>query len=158
MPQLYNSTDIRPLNMKDFKTAHEQVWETENIDTIVYNIWDWMDMCRVVGVCECVDWFIEHERASAVERAIWRRRFKEEDVTQLLHVKIKQSGGMEVVFCFSLYPYWKNSRWSFKREKNPLEWSKNVLFARETSDVQSIITCLMVLNDVLWTTMYIEKV
>ena len=25
MPQLYSSTDVRPLNMNDFKTAHDQV-------------------------------------------------------------------------------------------------------------------------------------
>lgn len=25
VPKLYNSTDIRPLNMSDFKAAHEQV-------------------------------------------------------------------------------------------------------------------------------------
>nr|VDD41387.1 unnamed protein product [Brassica oleracea] len=33
MPQLYNSTDIRPLNMKDFKTAHEQVCASVSTDS-----------------------------------------------------------------------------------------------------------------------------
>ncbi|KAL0800650.1 hypothetical protein Bca101_055825 [Brassica carinata] len=33
MPQLYNSTDIRPLNMNDFKTAHEQVCASVSSDS-----------------------------------------------------------------------------------------------------------------------------
>lgn len=45
-------------------------------------------MFGVVGMRGCVDWFIEHEGASATEWAISRSRFKEEDSTELLHVKI----------------------------------------------------------------------
>ncbi|KAG2322541.1 hypothetical protein Bca52824_015754 [Brassica carinata] len=33
MPQLYNSTDIRPLNMNDFKTGHEQVCASVSSDS-----------------------------------------------------------------------------------------------------------------------------
>ncbi|CAH8305318.1 unnamed protein product [Eruca vesicaria subsp. sativa] len=33
MPQLYNSADIRPLNMNDFKTAHEQVCASVSTDS-----------------------------------------------------------------------------------------------------------------------------
>ncbi|KAJ0235702.1 AAA-type ATPase family protein [Hirschfeldia incana] len=33
MPQSYNSTDIRPLNMNDFKTAHEQVCASVSTDS-----------------------------------------------------------------------------------------------------------------------------
>ncbi|KAL0884336.1 hypothetical protein Bca101_008317 [Brassica carinata] len=37
MPQLYNSKDIRPLNMNDFKTAHEQVCASVSTDSLNMN-------------------------------------------------------------------------------------------------------------------------
>lgn len=36
---------------------------------------------------ECFFRLIEHERAAAMERAVWRRRIEEEDVVELLHVE-----------------------------------------------------------------------
>lgn len=40
-----------------------------------------------IGMRECFFRLVEHERASAMERAVWRRRIEEEDVVELLHVE-----------------------------------------------------------------------
>lgn len=84
-----------------------------------------------------------------MERAIWRRRFKEEDVTQLLHVKIKQSwGSMEVVFLFFPLSILKTLVDPL-RERRILLNDLKMFCSLEKHPMCNLFTCLMMPNDVL---------
>jgi hypothetical protein len=46
-------------------------------------------------LCECVIWFGKHEWARSMERALWWRRFEEEESTELLHVRARIKSKLE---------------------------------------------------------------